>query len=213
MNALSFNFQDSQYIHSFENCIKSVRKFYKNELIDFYIDSNNEKINEYEKICKDYYVNFNIRDIHQGYIDRNDSIEINIPKMLESHYRIYMTCLKSNTHWILLLEDDVVIKRNIQRWPSSDCGKNRQNVGFLGGGSIFRRDVYIQAYESMGESGISNLIKTNSMYSWAGDELKRKMFDNINATSEKWIELAEPEYFNNTDHAVFHGYKELHKLG
>ena len=37
---ISFNFQDSNYLHSFENCIKNVRKFYPNELIDFYIDSN-----------------------------------------------------------------------------------------------------------------------------------------------------------------------------
>ena len=42
---ISFNFQDSNYLHSFENCIKNVRKFYPNELIDFYINSNSNKIN------------------------------------------------------------------------------------------------------------------------------------------------------------------------
>jgi hypothetical protein len=212
MSTISFNFQDSHYIHSFENCIINIRKFYENELIDFFIDSNNKRLSEYETICKKYNVDLNIRNIHQGYIDREDSIDVNISKMLESHRRIYMTSLKSDSEWVLLLEDDILIKRKIKKWPSTDCGTNREYFK-MGGGSIFRREKYIEAYESLGEIGLQQLIKQNHLLSWAGDELKRIMFDRINATSEKWIELAEPDYFDKTDHAVFHGYKDLHKLG
>ena len=134
---ISFNFQDSNYIHSFENCIKKVRKFYQKELIDFYIDSNSNNIEEYKNICEKYKVEITIREINQGYIDRNDSIEINIPKMLESHYRIYKTCKKSNSEWIMLLEDDVLIKREIRYWPITECGTNREYFK-NGGGSIFK---------------------------------------------------------------------------
>lgn len=210
---ISFNFQDSNYIHSFENCIKNVRKFYKKELIDFYIDSNSNNIEAYKDICNEYSVEMTIRQRNQGYINRNDSVETNIPKMLESHYRIYNTCKKSNSEWILLLEDDVLIKRPIQNWPTSDCGKNRDDVGFLGGGSIFKRIVFVNLYERLGEIGLENIIKTEHTYSWAGDVLKKKIFNDYGASHEKWIELAEPNYYENTDHAVFHGYKELHKLG
>jgi hypothetical protein len=210
---ISFNFQDSNYLFSFENCIRNVRKFYPNELIDFYIDSNSLKINEYKKICHSFNVEMTIRQRNQGYINRTDSMETNIPKMLESHYRIYNTCKKSNDEWVMLLEDDVLIKREIKHWPKSDCGKNRDNVGFLGGGSIFKRDVYLQIYESLQDIGLEKLIRENHTYSWAGDALKQRIFKEAGASDEKWIELAEPGYYDDKDHAVYHGYKDLHKLG
>lgn len=209
---ISFNFQDSNYIHSFENCIKNVRKFYEKELIDFYINSNSNNIEAYKKICSKYNVEMTIRQINQGYINRDDSIEINIPKMLESHFRIYNTCKKTNSEWVLLLEDDVLIKRQIKNWPNSDCGTNREYLK-NGGGSIIKREFYIRVYEHFGIVGIENIIRKNNVCAWAGDELKQTMFTQMGATFEKWAELAEPNYYENTDHAIFHGYKDLHKLG
>jgi len=209
---ISFNFQDSNYLHSFENCILNVRKFYKNELIDFYIDSNSSKINEYKEICNKFNVEMTIRDRNQGYIDRTDSIETNIPKMLESHYRIYNTCKKSNSEWVMLLEDDVLIKRKIINWPKSDCGTNREWFK-NGGGSIFKKEKYVTAYEFLGENGLIDIINRYPECAWAGDALKQFMFSKVGTTWEKWIELAEPDYYDNTDHAVYHGYKDLHKLG
>lgn len=208
---IAFNFQHSLYIHSFLNCIKSVRKFYPNNLIDFYIDDTCENYNEYKKICGDYNVTINFRNQIQGYIRREDSIEINIPKILESQYRVYSTCKKTDENWIMLLEDDVVIKREIKHWPDSDCGTNREYFK-NGGGSIIKTNTFIKAYETFGEVGMEKLIITNNEYAWAGDALKSEMFMAIGATYEKWIELAEPGYYDHTDHAVFHGYKELHKL-
>ena len=209
---ISFNFQDSNYLHSFENCIKNVRKFYPNELIDFYIDSNSNKINEYKNICYLFNVEMTIRQRNQGYIDRTDSMETNIPKMLESHYRIYNTCKKSNSEWIMLLEDDVLIKREIKQWPSKDVGTNREYFK-AGGGAIFKRETFLKIYENLGESGLEKIIRQEHTYSWAGDALKERIFKDADASNEKWIELAEPGYYDNTDHAIYHGYKELHKLG
>ena len=211
---IAFNFQDSHYLHSFEHCVENVRKFYPNELIDFYIDSNSDRIAEYTRICERFHIEMNIREHHQGYINRHDAPEINIPKVLESHYRIYNTCKKTDADWILLLEDDVLLKREIKRWPNADCGTNREMpTGFLGGGSIFRKSVYIRAYEFLGEAGLKEIIRTDGDCAWAGDVLKKHMLIGTGASYEKWIELAEPNYMDNTDHAVFHGYKELHKLG
>jgi len=210
-NTIAFNFQDSIYIHSFENCIKNVRKYYENQLIDFYIDSNSNRIEQYTDICRIYNVEITIRDRHQGYINRNDSFDINIPKILESHYRIYNTCKKAKSDWIMLLEDDVLIKRLIINWPKAQCGTNREYFKNAGG-SIFKREMYINVYENIGEAGLEKIIKTNHTYSWAGDELKQKLFTDAGISYEKWIELAEPNYNDDTDHAVFHGYKDLHNL-
>jgi hypothetical protein len=43
--------------------------------------------------------------------------------------------------------------------------------------------------------------------------LKERIFKDANVSNEKWIELAEPGYRDDTDHAIYHGYKDLHKLG
>ena len=47
----------------------------------------------------------------------------------------------------------------------------------------------------------------------SGDALKERIFKDADVSNEKWIELAEPGYYDNTDHAIYHGYKDLHKLG
>jgi hypothetical protein len=43
--------------------------------------------------------------------------------------------------------------------------------------------------------------------------LLETIFKKNGATFEEWDELAEPNCRDNEDHAVYHGYKELHKLG
>ena len=210
---ITFIHQDSHYFHSFQHCIKSVRKYYPNARIDFYIDDNNSRLKEYDEFCLMYNCNVYPRSQHQSYIRKSDGYLHNIPKMLESHRRIYESCKRSDDEWILLLEDDVVIKREIKSFPSADCGNNREEIPRPGGGSIFKRQMYINVYERIGESGIVEIIKRNHDCSWAGDLLKEHMFLLCGVSSERWVELAEPDYFDNTDHAVFHGYKELHKLG
>lgn len=211
---IAFNFQDSYYLYSFEHCVENIRKFYPDELIDFYIDSNSDRLTAYSNVCSRFNIEMNVRERHQGYINRYDSHEVNIPKVLESHYRIYNTCKKTEAEWVLLLEDDVLLKRRILHFPNADCGTNREfPIGFLGGGSIFRKSAYIKAYEFLGESGIREIIKIDGDCAWAGDVLKKHMLIMTGASYEKWMELAEPNYYDDTDCAVFHGYKELHKLG
>ena len=49
--------------------------------------------------------------------------------------------------------------------------------------------------------------------SWAGDILLENVFKRNESTFEEWFELAEPEYRDDIDHAIYHGYKDLDKLG
>ena len=210
---IAFNYQCTLYFNSAKHCIESIRKFYKDLPIDVYVDETTPRINDYETLCNDHNCDFTFRDRVEGYISRKDPIEVNLSKMLESHHRIYSTCKKYNKEWTLLLEDDVYIKKPIERFPTSDCGKNRHNVSFLGGGSIFKTEAFIKIHEMYGESGLSDIIKSDYIYSWAGDVLKQRIFIDNGYTHEKWVELAEPGYWDDTNFSVYHGYKDLHHLG
>lgn len=211
-NTIAFTYNPYTYYHSYKNTLENIRKWYSDEDVFIYMDSFRDDLDKYKSISDSYNCNFIVREKEMYFINRSDSIDTNLPKMMEWLYRIKYTCENTSSDWIMLVEDDVLIKRKIEKWPSTDCGINRHDVSFLGGGSIFKRYKYIEAYDAIGVNNIENIIQQIHLISWAGDMMLKVLFNNINATAEKWIELAEPEYFDNTDHAVFHGYKELHKL-
>lgn len=213
MNKISFMYNPYTYFHSYKNTLENIRKWYTHEDVFIYMDSFRDDLNKYKTISDEGNCNFVVRENKMYYINRSDSMDVNLPKMIEWLSRIKDTCENTTSDWIMLVEDDVLIKRKIQKWPLSDCGKNRHDVGFLGGGSVFKREKYIQAYEKLGNVRLEKLVMHKKDCSWAGDMALKYLFEKIGATSEKWVELAEPSYFDKTDHAVFHGYKELHKLG
>jgi hypothetical protein len=212
-NKIVFTYNPWVYYNSYKNVLYNVRKYYTESDIIVFFDGNRTDLDLYLKTAEDYNCITIVRDTEVGFINKNDSIEQNLPKQFEWISRMKLACELSNAEWVMLLEDDVLVKRVIQSWPNSDVGTNRKGVGFLGGGSVFKRDIFLTAIEHIGMDNMKNLIKTNHTISWAGDMLLKILFDAIHTSSEKWVELAEPGYFDKADHAVFHGYKDLHKLG
>jgi hypothetical protein len=206
---ITFTYNPYTYFHSYKNVLENIRKWYSDSDIFIYMDSFRDDLNKYKKVSDDYNCNFIIRWDEMYYINRHDPTHINLPKMMEWLNRLKYTCENTNSEWIMLVEDDVLLKREIQRWPVSDVGTNRQFLR-VGGGSVFKRNVFL---DSLKKVDVSNIIKTTPNASWAGDVLLEHIFRNNNIKHEKWVELAEPDYFDKTDHAVFHGYKDLHKLG
>jgi hypothetical protein len=166
-------------------------------------------LQKYIDVASEYDCIVQIRNQHYDFINKIDSIETNLPKMLEWINRIKISCETTSADWILNLEDDVVVKRNINQWPISDVGTCR-NYFRPGGGSIFKREVFL---DSIKKVDISQLIKIVPDASWAGDLLLQNIFTINNVTFEEWVELAEPNYRDTQSHAIYHGYKELHKLG
>ena len=81
--------------------------------------------------------------------------------------RIYEHCCRVTSDYVVILEEDVITKRKIKRFPSSDCGGPRFNglpdplnrylqkihnttrdYGYaMCGGSIFNRLIFISCYE------------------------------------------------------------------
>jgi hypothetical protein len=206
---IAFTYNPWKHLNSYKNTLYNVRKYYPNSDIFIFFDGNRDDLQEYIEVASNYNCIVSVRDNEVGYINRFSNMEENIPKMLEWTDRIKSACESSDSEWAMLLEDDVLIKRAIKYWPSSDCGKNRDNVGFLGGGSVFRRQKFL---ECLYKSDIPTIIRKDINAGWAGDHLLRYIFRLNGATEEKWVELAEPEYYDDTDHAVFHGYKKLHTL-
>lgn len=212
-NRIAFFYNPQKYFHSYENTLQNLRIHYPESDVYIFLDSNRDDIEKYKNISDKFNCKFEIRDREVFFIDRNDSTEINKPKMVEWVERIKYVCEKADSEWIMLLEDDVLIKRKILLWPKSDCGKNREAAGFLGGGSIFKRKKFLEIFNIIYITDIEKIVEKYHICSWAGDMLLKFLFAIVNASNEKWVELAEPGYNDNGDHAVFHGYKDLHKLG
>jgi hypothetical protein len=204
-----FTYNPWVYYNSYKNVLYNVRKYYPNSDIIIFFDGSRNDLELYLQTAEEYNCIVIVRDSEVGYINKNDSIEYNSPKQLEWISRMKLACEMSTAEWVMLLEDDVLLKREIRKWPSTDVGTNRHFFR-TGGGSIFKRIVFL---DSLKKVDVLNLIKTIPNASWAGDVLLEQIFRNNNIKHEKWVELAEPDYFDKTDHAVFHGYKDLHKLG
>lgn len=209
INKVAFIYNPYTYFESYKNVLNNLRKHYPNSDVFIYFDSFRDDIQKYSDVAYEHNCVFNVRKQKMFYIHREDSIEINEPKLIEWLDRITDICENTSADWILHLEDDVVVKREIKHFPSADVGTNREYFR-AGGGAIFKREVFL---DSIKKVNVSNLIKTIPDACWAGDLLLEHIFRSNSVKYEKWIELAEPGYYDNTDHAIYHGYKDLHKLG
>lgn len=208
-NNISFIYSPYIYFESYKNTLNNVRIHYPTADIFIYIDSFRDDIEKYRKISEEHNCKFIVRDDHIFYTHRTDSIDINEPKMLEACNRMLHACENTTAEWILILEDDVVVKREIQIWPTADVGTCRDYFR-PGGGSIFKREVYLNSFK---KANIENIIRNVKDANWAVDVLLQNILKNNDATFEEWIELAEPECRDTKPHAIYHGYKDLYKLG
>ena len=212
-NTIAFRYNPVNYKFSFLDVIVNVRAHYKNEDIFVYLDDNRDDLKFYKIIGKKYNLKIILRETHRTFINKNDSFDINLPKIKESIQRIYHTCTNTEAKWIINLEDDVHVKKRIDHFPTTDVGTNRPSVGFAGGGGIFLRTKFVEVYEEISDTQLIDMFKKNKNNIWATDIIMKRMYETSEFTSEKWVELAEPGYFENNPHSVFHGNKELHKLG
>jgi hypothetical protein len=207
-NTIAFTYNPYIYFESYKNVLNNVRLHYPDSDIFIYMDSFRNDLQKYIEIASKDNCITSIRQNEMFYIHKEDSIEINLPKMVEWIERIKLTCKNTKAKWILLLEDDVIVTRQIKHFPSVDVGTNREYFR-VGGGAIFKKEMFLNCIEKV---DIEDIIRTTKHASWAGDLLLEHIFTKNDVEHEKWIELAEPGYYDNTDHAIYHGYKDLHKL-
>jgi hypothetical protein len=208
-NTIAFTYNPYKYFESYKNVLNNVREHYPDSDVFIYMDNDRPDLQKYVDLASKYDCIIQIRNQKYDFINKEDSIETNSPKMLEWVDRIKTTCETTSADWVLNLEDDVIIKRSISQWPNAQIGTCR---GYFrpGGGSIFSKMAFLN---SINNTDLKSVIQNVRYADWAGDILLEHMFRMNGCTFEEWIELAEQDYRDDTDHAVYHGYKELHKLG
>jgi hypothetical protein len=208
-NTITFNYMPYIYFESYKNVLNNVREYYPTADIFIYMDSFRDDIEKYRKISDEHKCKLIIRDNHIFYTNREDSLEINKPKLIEVFDRIKYTCENTYSEWLMILEDDVLIKKQIENWPKADVGTCR-DYRRPGGGSVFKRNTFLN---SLAVADVTDIITTTPDANWAADVVLENIFLRNAATFEEWKELAEPNYRDKHPHSVYHGYKDLYKLG
>jgi hypothetical protein len=146
--------------------------------------------------------------------------------------RVNDTCTLYDTEWVVIFEDDVLTTKNNITYPTADSGGvnvNRwkpqlteelkkhnitnQNWGYgMCGGSIFKREVFLDCYSKLNEFPLEELSKLdNRILGWS-DTLINCLIQYFGYTYEVWdgmgdmtIEKQIPET------ACFvHGFKEFY---
>jgi hypothetical protein len=129
------------YIHfdAYKFVLENLRQHYPDSDVFIYFDSFREDAEKYKHVALEYNCNFILCDNTVFYTDVNDSFDVNSKKMIEIYDRISNTCNNSKSDWILIVEDDVYIKKQIEKFPNADVGTSRYYFR-PGGGSIFKRN-------------------------------------------------------------------------
>lgn len=203
---ISFIYNPHIHFNAFKFVIQSVRKNYPDSDVFVYMDIIRNDLKQYEEFSLQNNCTFIKRDQEMFFINKNDSMEINFSKMKEWFNRLKLSCEKSNAEWMLLLEDDVIVKKQIEKWPNSDVGTCRSYFR-PGGGSIFKRKIFLEAIEN---SNILEIMTKVENAHYAQDVVLEHIFRMNGAKFEEWVELAEPSYRENVNHSIFHGYKDLY---
>jgi hypothetical protein len=212
-NTISFRYSAFTYKFSFLNTISNVRAFYPTENIFVYLDDNRKDLDFYKIVSKKYNLNIVLTKNHVTYIHRDEPLESVWPKSLERFRRILHCAENCNTKWIISLEDDVQLRRKLINFPKSDFGTNRENIGFVGGGGIMKASTVKEVLNKITLDELYELhYQRKDTIAWATDAMLRVVFSQYNCTKEKWVELAEPDYYDDTDYGIFHGCKILHEL-
>lgn len=209
-NKIVFYYNPWKYFHSYKNVLLNVRLYYPDADVIIFFDPSRDDLEKYVQVADFFKCRMFLRENELGYIRKEDSEEVNAPKQAEWVDRLKTACEMSKAEWVMLLEDDVIIKKQIEQWPKSDCGKNLDQIGFLGGGSVFKREKFLDSLEKV---DIFAIMKKDHTASWAGDHMLSYIFRENGSTEEKWVELLESWQDEGQPHAVYHGYKLLHHLG
>jgi hypothetical protein len=225
-NKFAVHFQVWKNDEATEFAIKTFREHFPKESIRLISDNGND----YTNFIKKYNLDFDFSDKNIFPKGRFESIE----GCYEWLRRINDTCLKYNTEWILLFEDDVFTKNSNITFPEEDSAglicwpwhnglynllssrNNRnKNVGYgMCGGSIFKRQVFINAYNKINEFDLKYLSQLDSRITLASDCLINCFLQYFGATYSLWDKLEDmtyPGWVGAANTCFIHGYKNLYK--
>lgn len=210
--------------------LKSFRTFYQSEPITVLSDNGDD----FTKIC----AAFDARYIHAdkrlviGPEDTRTSAQSTLEGIQEGLGRLYRHCVSTDTDWVIWLEADVRTLRRIRSFPSTDAAGCRMNpfspeltdylvqtfgdqpYGYgMAGGSIFRRQAFIDSYES---TNIGDYVQYDPRMAVYGDIAFTLLFLVNGYTYSEWEEISEilhPVAPIVRDSAFDHAYKYWYDKG
>lgn len=147
--------------------------------------------------------------------------------------RLNTTCKMFETEWVVLFEDDVITQGNKINFPQSDSGgfivnewrmeltkklqevnKNNVNWGYgMCGGSIFKRDAFLNAYKNIDKFPLDELSQLDTRIIGWSDTLINCFLQYFGYTYSVWNGMDDMSWPNRkiSKNACFiHGYKELY---
>jgi len=210
--------------------LKSFRTFYPAEPITVLSDNGDD----FTKIC----AAFDARYIHAdkrlvvGPEDVRTSAQSTMEGIKEGLARLYRHCVSTDTDWVIWFEADVRTIRRVRSFPETDAAGCRMNpfspeltdylvrtfgdrpYGYgMAGGSIFRRQAFIDACDS---TDIAEYVKYDPRIAVYGDIAFTLLFVVSGYTYSEWDEISEifhPVAPIIRDSAFDHAYKYWYDKG
>ena len=222
-NKFAVHYQTWKNEKATEFVIQKFREFFPNEQMRVISDNGSD----YSHFVEKYGIDFTFSDISTG--SRLKSIDA----CYEWLQRVFNTCILYDTEWIVIFEDDVLTQNNNITFPTEDSGgmicwpwqndltqllkkRNNKNQLFgngMSGGSIFKREAFIDSYSKIDEFDLNYIGRFDNKVIGYSDTLIACFLQYFGYSYQIWEGTDDMTYPGRkvSDTACFiHGYKELY---
>ncbi len=224
-NKFAVHYQTWKNEKATEFAITKFREFFPTTKMRVVSDNGGD----YSHFVEKYGIDFTFSDINVLPGGRFDKIE----GCYEWLKRVNDTCLKYNEEWIVIFEDDVLTVNSNIIFPTEDSGgmiawphlspmknvlmnRNQKNQlwGYgMCGGSIFRREAFLDSYSKINEFVLEELLQYDNRIIIYGDILINCFLQYFGYSYQIWEGTDDMTYPDRivSDKACFiHGYKALY---
>jgi len=222
-NKFAVHYQTWKNKKATEFTIQKFREFFPNEQLRLISDNGSD----YSHFIPKYNIDFEFSNIGTG------SRLKNIDACYVWLERVFNTCILYDTEWIVIFEDDVLTQNNNITFPTEDSGgmicwpwennltqllksRNNKNQMFgygMCGGSIFRRESFINAYCRIHEFDLKYIGSLDNRVTGYCDTLIGCFLQYFGYSYQIWEstdDMTYPDRIPSETACFIHGYKELY---
>ena len=222
-NKFAVHYQTWKHEKAAEFAIQKFREFFPNEQMRVVSDNGLD----YSHFIPKYNIDFEFSNISIG----------SRLKTIDACYvwleRVFNTCMLYDTEWIVIFEDDVLTQNNNITFPKEDSGgmicwpwkndltellksRNNKNEMFgygMCGGSIFKRESFINAYCRIHEFDLKYIGSLDNRVTGYCDTLIGCFLQYFGYSYQIWEstdDMTYPDRIPSETACFIHGYKELY---
>jgi hypothetical protein len=222
-NKFAVHYQTWKHEKAAEFAITKFREYFPNEQLRLISDNGLD----YSHFIPKYNIDFEFSNIGTG----------SRLKTIDACYvwleRVFNTCILYDTEWIVIFEDDVLTQNSSITFPTEDSGgmicwpwennltqllksRNNKNQMFgygMCGGSIFRRESFINAYCRIHEFDLKYIGSLDNRVTGYCDTLIGCFLQYFGYSYQIWEstdDMTYPDRIPSETACFIHGYKELY---